>query len=155
MWSRGRGHITCSCTRRRAFKTTNWIFLINWLIVKSRGYKALWYLTWYLLKLVPPFPNNVEILASCMEKGPFEHIIAERRWGKGQGKKFNTVEKWLVGVKVFCYNYLEVLERSDDKVNIKKQDIKALKMRKKKTPRNTQQLFFSPYVPCESEVGVT
>ena len=44
------------------------------------------------------------------------------------------MEKWLVGVKVFCYNYLEVLEMSDDKVNMKKQDIKALKMRKKKIP---------------------
>lgn len=64
------------------------------------------------------------------------------------------MEKWLVGVKVFCYNYLEVLEMSDDKVNMKKQDIKALKMRKK-NPLNTQQLFFIPNVPCESEVGVT
>ena len=43
---------------------------------------------------------------------------------------------------------------SDDKVNMKKQDIKALKMRKK-NPLNTQQLFFIPNVPCESEVGVT
>lgn len=66
------------------------------------------------------------------------------------------MEKWLVAVKVLCYNYLEVLEMSDDKANMKKQDIKAHKMRKKKNPPlNTQQLFFIPYVPCESEFGVT
>ena len=44
---------------------------------------------------------------------------------------------------------------SDDKANMKKQDIKAHKMRKKNPPLNTQQLFFIPYVPCESEFGVT
>ena len=45
---------------------------------------------------------------------------------------------------------------SDDKANMKKQDIKAHKMRKKENPPlNTQQLFFIPYVPCESEFGVT
>ena len=44
---------------------------------------------------------------------------------------------------------------SDDKANMKKQDIKAHKMRKKNPPLNTQQLFFIPYVPSESEFGVT